>query len=304
MFFEGEKIYVVRRDDNGNIRSIIPGEIDSITARQIKVDSRVFTTKGVLRGEPNVVLEKVTDELNNIYAEDNKKSAYMSAKTEFFLEREPSRMFSKGDRVYWGAKNEDIVDEVFDEGRFYGFKKGLYYKVIPWISVFPVGCNSGVNIAKKDDVKMTFHGAMISSLLYKAYYTKLDMNPFYQRDYVWELEDKVNLIDSIFNNIDIGKFSFIEEDFEYEVLDGKQRLTALMDFYEDRFRYKGKLFSELSYKDKSHFENYKVTIGETSNLSDVQKAKYFYRLNRAGRVMNENHLEKVLEFISNENINM
>lgn len=35
------------------------------------------------------------------------------------------------------------------------------------------------------------------------------MNPNYQRDLVWDLKDKELLIESIFEGIEIGKFTFI-----------------------------------------------------------------------------------------------
>jgi uncharacterized protein with ParB-like and HNH nuclease domain len=70
------------------------------------------------------------------------------------------------------------------------------------------------------------------------------MNPDYQRDLVWSLEDKVNLIDSIYNDIEIGRFAFIktdysknnfdfDKDFYWEILDGKQRISAIIDFFEE-----------------------------------------------------------------------
>ena len=36
------------------------------------------------------------------------------------------------------------------------------------------------------------------------------MNPDYQRGLVWDEENKTLLLNSIFNNIEIGKFSFIK----------------------------------------------------------------------------------------------
>src|SRR5271157_5582998 len=82
---------------------------------------------------------------------------------------------------------------------------------------------------------------------------KLNWNPFvvidnkkkyYQRDFVWALEDKQLLIDSIYNNISCGsivvrKRSFDElekhyamgerELFFYDVVDGKQRLKTMQE---------------------------------------------------------------------------
>ena len=44
------------------------------------------------------------------------------------------------------------------------------------------------------------------------------------------------------------------EDYGYDVLDGKQRLTTLIEYFTDSFKYKGKYFSELSFLDQ-----YKIT---------------------------------------------
>ena len=69
-----------------------------------------------------------------------------------------------------------------------------------------------------------------------AYHRGLIDNPDYQRGYVWTLEDKQKLIQSIFNRADIGKFVFIEDEnyreYRLEVIDGKQRLRAILDYYE------------------------------------------------------------------------
>lgn len=73
------------------------------------------------------------------------------------------------------------------------------------------------------------------------------MDPDYQRDYVWADKDKEYLLDSIFSKLDIGKFVLVEQDskvwFEthnmYEILDGKQRLSTLVAFYENRIPYHG-----------------------------------------------------------------
>ena len=130
-------------------------------------------------------------------------------------------------------------------------------------------------------------------------YAGVDFSPEYQRDYVWSQEDKEKLIDSIFNNITIGLFVFVKRPFDeygkgYEVIDGKQRLTALVDFYEDRFPYKGVYYSQLSFSDSNHFDTYGVSIGVLSE-SSTEKEKYaaFLAVNTFGKVMDEKHLESV-----------
>lgn len=71
------------------------------------------------------------------------------------------------------------------------------------------------------------------------YYTmgKLNMSPYYQRSgTVWSGSKKQNLIDSILNEIDLPKFYFHfypaedEGKYDYAVIDGKQRILAIMAF--------------------------------------------------------------------------
>lgn len=127
------------------------------------------------------------------------------------------------------------------------------------------------------------------------------MSPDYQRDYVWELSDKQLLIDSIFNNIDIGKFAFIHLDDKkwgetgngYEILDGKQRLNAIIDFYENRFPYKGVYYNDLSGRDKGIFKNHHIVQGEISESERKDVLKYFLMLNRTGKSMDQSQLNKV-----------
>lgn len=62
---------------------------------------------------------------------------------------------------------------------------------------------------------------------------KIWLNPEYQRESVWTLSQKQLFIDSLLRDIDIPKFYFREVDkagYEYEVVDGQQRLRAIFDF--------------------------------------------------------------------------
>jgi hypothetical protein len=137
----------------------------------------------------------------------------------------------------------------------------------------------------------------------------MNFNPDYQRELVWSDEDKTSLLDSIFNNIDIGKFSIISIDFQkkgfdfdkdymYEILDGKQRLTTLKEFYEDRFVYRGRKYSELNIKDRFHFDQYPISKGEVRELKDRNDIyRYFLKLNTGGKPMPQSQIEKVRNLI-------
>lgn len=80
----------------------------------------------------------------------------------------------------------------------------------------------------------------ITNLKYLYDSGKLWLNPTYQREAVWTQSQKQLLIDSIFREIDIPKFYFREtsgvKKYELEVVDGQQRLRAIFEYLNDKFK--------------------------------------------------------------------
>lgn len=225
---------------------------------------------------------------------------------------EPTYKFKIGDKVKYGALKDCTVKEVLYDGKVYGLHcisteknyENPYdrevYRVARWTSVRPL-TNGDSKFSKNQNVKINFNNSMIKSLIHKYYAFGVDMNPEYQRGYVWELEDKQLLIDSIFNNIDIGKFAFIYLDDKkwaetgngYEILDGKQRLSTIIEFYENRFPYNGVYYNDLSAKDKNVFLNHHIVQGEVREADRKAVLKYFLMLNRTGKSMDKSQLDKI-----------
>jgi len=170
------------------------------------------------------------------------------------------------------------------------------------LEITPLNVKEESNLAAPAKRSMQFYQQSVSSLIHKHYYFGIDYTAPYQRELVWSSEDKENLIHSIFNYIDIGKFAFIELPYRgefdpnYEILDGKQRLSTLIEFYEDRLVYRGKTFSELSPRDKHVFMEAPISVGlgkDDWTLAD--RIDYFLRLNISGVPQSQEHLQKVLE---------
>jgi hypothetical protein len=76
-------------------------------------------------------------------------------------------------------------------------------------------------------------------------------------------------------------------------LDGKQRIQALLDFYECRFKYKGMIYNDMHWRDRNHFKSYSINWAETEPLTDEQKYRYFLKLNVSGVPIPKEHLDKV-----------
>jgi hypothetical protein len=66
------------------------------------------------------------------------------------------------------------------------------------------------------------------------------LDPEYQRRHRWSVERKSRLIESFLMNVPVPPVFLYERDLaRFEVMDGRQRLTALSDFYADRFELSG-----------------------------------------------------------------
>lgn len=239
---------------------------------------------------------------------------------------EPTYFFKRGDRASLGNINMIKVLKSFEGGKYYliircheeqayGKRIGLdtrleyqlWTEIRPWRSFEEK--DSIERVREKDDIRLSYSQREIYSIM-GIYYRNagLDLNPDYQRDLVWNEDQKVSLIDSIFRNIDIGKFTIIRRPFKedrkhyYEILDGKQRVKAIMDFYECRFKYMGKTFNDLHWRDRIHFVHYNISWAETEPLTDEQKYRYFLKLNVSGVPISEEHINKVRQMWMEEQL--
>lgn len=226
---------------------------------------------------------------------------------------EPTYKFNTGDKVIIGNLEDCIIEEILDGGKIYKIDytsidnnygnpiiKEHQKTYFQWYKLRKLNNNKN-SFIKNEDLRLNYSQRHLADLFSKAYYFGVDFEPEYQRDFVWELEDKIALIDSIFNNIDIGKLVFIKHDYSddllYEILDGKQRIRAILDFYEDRFQYQGYYFSDLSGRDQDHFEHYSINVAEIDKMTREQILRYFIMLNTGGKPMAKEQLNKVKKML-------
>ena len=81
-------------------------------------------------------------------------------------------------------------------------------------------------------------------------FEQYNLYPEYQRRRVWDKKRKSRLIESFIINVPIPPVFLYEYDFsEYEVMDGLQRITAIIDFFDNKYELEGlELWSELNGK--------------------------------------------------------
>lgn len=139
---------------------------------------------------------------------------------------------------------------------------------------------------------------------------------YYQRDFVWGLKDKQLLIESIYNGINCGKIIVRERGFDYvlneankgnkevayrDIVDGKQRIGAILDFVNDKFcDLHGNYFSDFSNRAQHKFLNSDVltyaSLGE--NATDEDTIETFLMVNFTGKPMSRDHIDYVKKILN------
>lgn len=128
---------------------------------------------------------------------------------------------------------------------------------------------------------------------------RYQLDPEYQRRHRWDVKRKSRLIESFLLNVPVPPVFLYERDLaRFEVMDGRQRLTALSDFYADRFALEGlqywsdldgRKYSELPTKVRDGIDRRYISsiillkeTAESESQAATLKKLVFERLNSGG----------------------
>ena len=133
---------------------------------------------------------------------------------------------------------------------------------------------------------------------------RLEIRPDFQRKEVWSPAAKILLIDTILRNIPMPKIflqAIIRNTDTYRVvIDGQQRIKAILSFLRDEFSlvkpYTGE-FSNLTFEKlpsniQEDFLSYKVDINEIRNASDDIVRDIYLRVNKYTVALNKQELRR------------
>ena len=121
---------------------------------------------------------------------------------------------------------------------------------------------------------------------------RLEIRPDYQRRAVWSSAARIMLVDTILRGIPMPKVflaSSIKDTHTYrEVIDGQQRITAILDYLSDDFSlqppydgpYFGKTFTELDDKAQDLFLSYQIDFNEAQNATNEETREVYSRVNK------------------------
>jgi hypothetical protein len=127
------------------------------------------------------------------------------------------------------------------------------------------------------------------------YLYRIDLDADYQRETIWSTKQQETLLDSIVNDIDIPKLYLVKvqdnRQFEYECIDGKQRMVSLSRFFKPasgeeaplmvRFLQRQYTYKQLK---KAHpsiarkLESYKLSFCIYESIDDEYVREIFRRL--------------------------
>lgn len=131
------------------------------------------------------------------------------------------------------------------------------------------------------------------------------LDPDFQREDVWNKKQKSELVESILMGIPLPVMYFAEDKYgNLQVIDGRQRLTALFEFLNNKFSIssapiltylKGKKFKDLEPKDQTKLEDYQLIVYIIKpQTPDRIKFDIFDRVNRGGTQLNKQEMRNAL----------
>ena len=134
---------------------------------------------------------------------------------------------------------------------------------------------------------------------------ELVIDPDFQRNDVWSAKQSAELVESILMGIPIPTIYLFEmKDGTKQVVDGRQRISAILNFLNNKFCLKdlkilpqcnGKTFSELDFKMQGIFEDYQLSF-YIIQPPTPERVKYdiFDRVNRGGTRLTNQEMRNAL----------
>jgi len=176
------------------------------------------------------------------------------------------------------------------------------------------GVTESINVNGSEDLKEIYPANVkVTRDVFSVYELKrkfedrktVILDPDFQREEVWKNKQKSELIESILMGIPLPVMYFAEDKFgSLQVIDGRQRLTALFDFLNNKFsinsapilkHLKNKKFSDLEPKEQIKLEDYQLIVYIIKpQTPDRIKFDIFDRVNRGGTQLNKQEMRNAL----------
>lgn len=142
----------------------------------------------------------------------------------------------------------------------------------------------------KEHLKIETYSKSIDNLLGPRLRNKINYKPYYQRNYVWDVNKATYFIESILLGTEIPPLIFFDNNDEIEIIDGRQRFETILRFVDNKFQLTEKgLYTLKSLKKKGYDSLAKESKKVIDNFLDFKLRIIEFKL------VNEPKLDKFLE---------
>lgn len=161
-------------------------------------------------------------------------------------------------------------------------------------------------LSEKFNVSSASLNSIVDLIFLGMEYDDVYIVPEYQRNLVWSLEQKQDLVMSVLLGNPICDFLFKEivdrknDKFTYYIIDGQQRLNALREFALGNFALKdGRFLKDLNAWDGRSFFEYNTFIGlKIRDISLEDEVKIYPQRNAGGTTHTKAEIELAKEFLN------
>lgn len=160
-------------------------------------------------------------------------------------------------------------------------------------------------IRKQNTFRSREHAIMVGSYIHWFKNRDLDLNPSYQRPYVWTQKEQDEFLTTLITGFPCGVIaiavdSVFNESHWVEVIDGKQRLTTIIKFWNNEIGIPmpdgSRLFwNEMLRHEQRAFENLSLPALGLAECTKKDRLEFFIKLNFAGVPQSTEHMNRVIE---------
>jgi hypothetical protein len=127
------------------------------------------------------------------------------------------------------------------------------------------------------------HYSRTSLTLYEIYSLHerglLELDPSWQRDAVWSSKKKPTLIESLINGIPIPEITlWLRPDDVYVVVDGQQRLRAILEYMRGNYKANGDFYEDLTTEESDQLDETSVTVLLLGSENSEASVISYYKL--------------------------
>jgi uncharacterized protein with ParB-like and HNH nuclease domain len=129
----------------------------------------------------------------------------------------------------------------------------------------------------------------------------LDLDPPFQRGYVWTVDQQRAFVEYILQGGTSGRSFYFNDYFKatnenkYVVVDGKQRITAVSDFIDGKFEvFDGYTWEDIKDEVKTSNLYFEVHVAK---LSEKEVVKWYLSMNKGGSVHTQEDLKVAMDYL-------